>query len=278
MLPKYFSILLPNLGSHKYFPYKPHKLFWVFLQILPFISHILPNLGSHTNTYHTITKIGLQNYTIFIKSPNSFSLWEKSKKPNKTLLQIPLLHSTLKPIATWHSYKTCCYTALLLSLLLHGNIFTKSQTSYKKPKYYFGNYLQNAQILFWKLFTKSPNTILATFYKSSILFQQLFTKAQYYFGNYLQKPNNILATIYKSPNIIWQNNYIMLKAQNYSLVKTYFHKLKSLTHGKHKLLMIYYSSFKATKFMGTMPIFFVINSNYKSPYILLMEKLFILQG
>ena len=45
----------------------------------------------------------------------------------------------------------------------------------------------------------------------------------------------------------------MLKAQNYSLVKTYFHKLKSLTHGKHKLLMIYYSSFKATKFMGTMP-------------------------
>ena len=82
---------------------------------------------------------------------------------------------------------------------------------------------------------------LKLFTKAQILFWQLFTKAQYYFGNYLQKPNIILATIYKSPNIIWQNNYIMLKAQNYSLAKTYFHKLKSLTHGKHKLLMIYYS-------------------------------------
>ena len=138
-----------------------------------------------------------------------------------------------------------------------------------------------------KLFTKSPNIILetiykkpkyylATFYKSSILFWQLFTKAHCYFSNYLQKPNIILATIYKSPNINWQNNYIMLKTQNYSLLKTYFHKLKSLTHGKHKLLMIYYSSFKATKFMRNMPIFSVIKSNYKSPCILLMAKLFIL--
>ena len=30
--------------------------------------------------------------------------------------------------------------------------------------------------------------------KAEILFWQLFTKAQYYFGNYLQKPNTILAT------------------------------------------------------------------------------------
>ena len=111
--------------------------------------------------------------------------------------------------------------ALLLSLLLHGNIFTKFQTIYKSPK-----------------------TILATIYK----------KLKYYFGNYLQKPNIVLATIYKSPILFWQlftkaqilfwqlftkgqyyfgkNNYIMLKAQKYSLAKTYFHLLKSLTHGK----------------------------------------------
>ena len=79
------SHILPNLGSHKYFPYKAHKLFWALSQILPIISHILPNLGSHTNTYHTTTKIGPQNYTISTKSPNSFTLWAKSKKPNKTL-------------------------------------------------------------------------------------------------------------------------------------------------------------------------------------------------
>ena len=81
---KYFLILLPNLGSYKYFPYKPHKLFWAISQILPITSCILSNLGSHTNTNHTTTKIGPQNYTIFTKSPNSFTLWVKSKKPNKT--------------------------------------------------------------------------------------------------------------------------------------------------------------------------------------------------
>ena len=71
----------------------------------------------------------------------------------------------------------------------------------------------------------------------------------------------------------------MLKAQNFSLAKTYFHILKSQTHWKHKLLMIYYSSFKATfstKFMRTMLIFFIINTNYKSSCILPMAKLFIL--
>ena len=68
--------------------------------------------------------------------------------------------------------------AHLLSLLLQGNIFTKSQTIYKK-----------AQILFWQLFTKAQ-----------IPFWQLFLKTQYYFGNYLQKPNIILAIIYKNSN------------------------------------------------------------------------------
>jgi len=38
--------------------------------------------------------------------------------------------------------------ALLQSLLLHDDIFIKFQIIYKKPKYYFDNYLQKAQILF----------------------------------------------------------------------------------------------------------------------------------
>ena len=105
--------------------------------------------NSPMNISHPITKlvhkyllshyhIESQNYTISIKSPNSFTLWAKPKKPNKTL-QSPLLHGTLKPVAIRHSYKACCYMALLLSPLLHGNIFTKSQ---------------KVQIIFWHLFVK----------------------------------------------------------------------------------------------------------------------------
>ena len=132
--------------------------------------------NSPMNISHPITKlvhkyllshyhIDPQNYTISIKSPNSFTLGAKPKKPNKTL-QSPLLHDTSK---------TRCYMALLLSPLLHGNIFTKSQTIYK-----------------------SLNTILETISKSPILFWQPFLKAQYYFSNYLQKsPNTSLAKFYK---------------------------------------------------------------------------------
>ena len=106
----------------------------------------------------------------------------KSKSPTKPSTKLVairhsyrLLHGTLKPVATRHSYKVHCYTALLLNLLLHVNIFTKSQTIYK-----------------------SPNTILATISKSPILFWQPFLKAHYYFGNYLQKSSNTsLAKFYK---------------------------------------------------------------------------------
>ena len=79
-----------------------------------------------------------------------------------------------------------------------------------------------AQRLSWQLFTKSLNTILATIYKSPILFWQLFTKAQILFWQLFTKVQYYFG----------KNNYIMLKAQKYSLAKTYFHLLKSLTHGK----------------------------------------------
>ena len=98
-------------------------------------------------------------------------------------------------------------------------------TIYKKPKYYFGNFLQK------------PNIILATIYKSPILFWQLFTKDLILLWQHFIKTPKLLGKqlFYQSPDIIWQKNYIMLKTQNYSLEKSYFDILNSLTHRKHKI-------------------------------------------
>ena len=168
------------------------------------------------------------------KSLKSFTLWAKPKKPNKVLLKPPL-----KPITTWHLLKlvatrhskTRCYTtplkSLLLhdtskSLLLHDNIVTKSY----RAQMLFWHLFTKTQILFWQLHIK-PNTILAHIYKAQVLFWQL-----------LIKPNNTLAPIYKSPNIILAKTITLSsKAQNYFLAKTYLQILKSLTHGKYKLLI-----------------------------------------
>ena len=86
----------------------------------------------------------------------------------------------------------------------------------KKPKYYFGNYLQRSPNTILATIYKSPNTILATIYKSPILFWQLFIeaqyyfdnylqKAQYYFGNYLQKAQILLKVQVLPLAIFWQN-------------------------------------------------------------------------
>ena len=92
ILPKY-SHMLPNLGSHKYSPY--YYLTWALTNIshtspinyfgCSQIFSILPNLGPHKYlSYH------YQNWATKLchlyESPNSFTLWAKPKKPNKTLL------------------------------------------------------------------------------------------------------------------------------------------------------------------------------------------------
>ena len=110
-------------------------------------------------------------------------------------------------------------------------------------------------MLFWQLLQKAQT-----------LFWQLLQKAQYYVGpmslwqHFIKNPKLLDKQLfYQSPIIIWQKNCIMLKAQNYSLAKTYVDILNSLTHGKHKLLMKYYPSFKtisSTRFMGIILIFF----------------------
>ena len=130
-------------------------------------SQILPTYYPtwvHTNTSHTITKIGSQNYTISIKAQNSSILWAKPKKSNKTLYKTHC-YTTLfiKPIATQDSLQSPLQRQLLYSTLTkpvaNGNIFHK-----------ISKYLQKAQMLFWQHFTKKPNTILTTFTKSLILF------------------------------------------------------------------------------------------------------------
>ena len=79
-LPKYFTMLLPNLGLQKYFSH--HYQNWV------------------TKFCH------------LYKSPNSFTLLAKPKKPNKTLLKVRCYTVPLKPVVTWH-LKVCCYTTSL---------------------------------------------------------------------------------------------------------------------------------------------------------------------
>ena len=114
-LSQIFPILLLNLDSHKYFPYKPYKLCWVLTNI-PFYP-----TWAHTNTYHTITKIGPQNYAISIKAQthlpcgqNPKSLTKLSTKPIATRhLKTCCYMKPLKPIAIWHSYKARYYTAPL---------------------------------------------------------------------------------------------------------------------------------------------------------------------
>ena len=85
------------------------------------------------------------------------------------------------------------------------------------------------------LFYKAQILIWHPFYKAQLLIWHLFYKAQILFWHYFTKPKFILAIIYKSLKYYFgKNNYIMLKAQNYLLAK---YILKSLTHGKYKLLI-----------------------------------------
>ena len=151
--------------------------------------------------------------------------------------QSPLLHDILtKPIATrQYFYKILQSPNAILAPILQSPILFWQL--FIKPKYYFGIYLTKPKYYFDTYFTK-PNIILAIIHKAQILFWNLFYKAQYYFGTYFTKSKYY---------------YIMFKAQNYFLAKTYFHILKSLTHGKYKLLISQNISF--TKFMGTMLIF-----------------------
>ena len=124
-----------------------------------------------------------------------------------------LLHGTLKSVALWQYF------------------FTKSQIIYKKPKYYFGNYLQKAQIQFWQLLTKAQY-YLGNYLQSSILFWQLLTKTQYYLGNYFQKPNIILASFIKKPKTIGQT-IILHKPKYYLAKELYYAQSRKLFFGKN---------------------------------------------
>ena len=180
ILPKYFPMLLPNLGLHKYYPIS--------------LTYYYPTWAP-TNTYHTITKIGPQNYIISIKAQTHLPCGQNPKSPTKLSYKIRCYSASLKHITTWH-LKVRCYTTPLKSIATQ-QYFYKITNYLQKSKYYFGNFYKKNSILFCNFYKKDqynfgnfynePNTIWQLFTKSPIFFWQLFTKAQYYFGNYLQK-------------------------------------------------------------------------------------------
>ena len=149
-------------------------------------------------------------------------------------LQSPLLHDTLKLVATCH-LKVHCYTTPLTkpvatrhslwSLLLHDTLYKACcytapyyKACYYMTPYYKGlcyvvifykisNYFIKSLILFWQHFTKdplqlNPNTILATFYK---------------------KPNTTLANFIKNPKLLIFGQKIILSKPKYYLAKILYY-------------------------------------------------------
>ena len=116
--------------------------------------------------YYQNAKLGHKIILSPRKSPKSFNLWAKLKKPNKTLLWSLLLHDIVKTRCYIAPLKARCYTALLklvatryfLKAHYYTAIFlqnlTKSKcyfgTYFTKLKCYFGTYFIKAQILFWQ--------------------------------------------------------------------------------------------------------------------------------
>ena len=89
-------------------------------------------------------------------------------------LQSPLLHGTLKPVAT-------------------QQYFTKSQ-----------NHFHKAQILIWHLFSQSLNTNLV-FYKAQILIWHLFLQSpNSNLALFYKTQNTNLALFYKAQILFWQ--------------------------------------------------------------------------
>ena len=123
----YYLNILHDIGPSQILHTQAHK---IALGPLTNITHYSPHiiqLGFSQKYSSYCYHIEPQNYIISIKSPKTLILWENPKSPTKTsikpvatqhpksrcytiLLQSPLLHSTLKPVATRHLYKARCYT------------------------------------------------------------------------------------------------------------------------------------------------------------------------
>ena len=136
--------------------------------ILTNITHILSNLDFHKK----ILIILLSNwatklYYLHKKTQNHLPCGKNPKN------QIKL------------SYKAYCYTAPLK---------TRCYMAPLKPRCYTAIFLQNL--------TKPICYFDTYFIKLICYFGIYFTKSKYYFWQLLMKPNNTLAPIYKSPNII----------------------------------------------------------------------------
>ena len=101
-------------------------------------------------------------------------------------------------VTTRHPFKARCYTTLLQSLLLHGNIFYKILQSPNSNLTLF----HKAQMLFWHLFYKTQILIWHYFIKPKYYFGTYFTKPKYYLDNYFIKPKCYFGTYSQDSNII----------------------------------------------------------------------------
>ena len=112
-------------------------------------------------------------------------------------LQSPLLHGTLKPVAT-QQYFTKSQNHFHKAQILIWHLFLQSSNNNLALFY-------KAQILIWHLFLQSPNANLALFYKAQILIWHYFIMPKYYFDNSFIKPKVLIWQLslhyfYKSPN------------------------------------------------------------------------------
>ena len=122
ILSKYFLILLPNLDSHKYFPYKPINYFGSSHKYYPLYPTYYPTRIFYKNTHHVTTKIEPQNYAILTKNPKLIYLVGQAQKG-----------------------PTISFTKLVAT----RKYFTKSQNHFYKAQILIWHYFYKAQILIW---------------------------------------------------------------------------------------------------------------------------------
>ena len=129
-----------------------------------------------------------------------------------------------------------------------GNTFSKAQMLIWHPFY-------KAQMLFWHPFYKAQNAILANISK-------IFLKAQYYFGNYLQKFYKYkkaqvlsLAILYQKPKYQFGKILQILKAQVLPLAIFY-------QKPKHQFGKIFTNTQSPSTILGN-----ILENFYKSPIL-----------
>ena len=102
--------------------------------IIHYILHIIQLEFPTKNTHHVTTKIGPQNYTISIKSPNPFDLWAKPKSPTKPSYKVCYNAASLKPTTVWQCFTKFHKTQKLIWHLFSQSLNANLASIFIKPK------------------------------------------------------------------------------------------------------------------------------------------------